>query len=149
MKKCSFLVAAVLAIPLAMFSQEFRGTISGSVTDPTGAVIASAKVIVTEVQTGTKVDTVSDSAGQYTAPFLAPGDYSIAVKMAGFKEFVRKGVHVGAGDHPVVDIRLQVGDTSQSIEVTADAGMLNTENASAGQAITEKEVEDLDRKSVV
>jgi hypothetical protein len=141
--KCSLVAALMLALPLAAFSQEFRGTISGSVNDPTGAVIAGAKVTVTETETGTKVETISDNAGQYNAPFLAPGDYSIVVKMAGFKEFVRKGVHVGAGDHPVIDVRLDVGDASQSVEVTADASILNTENASAGQAITTKEVEDL------
>jgi hypothetical protein len=143
MKKFSLFVAFALAISLATFAQEYRGTISGAVTDPTGAVIAGAKVTVTEINTGTKVDTVSENSGQYNAPFLAPGEYSIAVKMAGFKEFVRKGVNVGAGEHPVIDIRLDVGDASQSVEVTADAGILNTENASAGQAITTKEVEDL------
>jgi len=63
--------------------------------------------------------------------------------MQGFKEFVRKDVNVGAGDHPVIDIRLEVGDTSQSVEVTADVSMLNTENATTGQAISTKEVEDL------
>jgi hypothetical protein len=63
--------------------------------------------------------------------------------MDGFKENIRKGIHLGAGDHPVLDVRLDVGDTRQSVEVTADAPLLNTENASAGQAITTAEVEDL------
>ena len=143
MRKCSLFVALALAVPVAMIAQEYRGTISGSVTDPTGAVVAGSKVTVTEIQTGTKVDTVSDNAGQYAAPFLTPGDYSIAVRTPGFKEFVRKGVHLGAGEHPVIDIRLEVGDTATSVEVTADAGVLNTENASAGQSITTKQVDDL------
>jgi hypothetical protein len=143
MMKCSWLAVLALSVPLALFSQEFRGTISGVVTDPTGSVIPGAKVVVTETHTGTKIPAESDAAGQYTAPFLLPGDYDITVKTAGFKEAVRKGVHVGAGDHPVIDIRLEVGDTSQSIEVTADASLVNSENASLGQAITTKEVEDL------
>ncbi len=143
MRKFSLFASFVLAVPLAMLSQEYRGAIGGAVTDPTGAVVTGAKVTVTETQTGTKVDTVSDNAGQYVAPFLTPGDYAIAVNMAGFKEFVRKGVHVGAGEHPVIDIRLEVGEATQSVEVTADAGMLNTENASAGQAISTREVDDL------
>jgi hypothetical protein len=132
-----------LFIPAALFAQEFRGTISGSVTDPTGASIPAAKVTVTEEHTGTRIPTVSDSAGQYTAPFLLPGDYDIAVEAAGFKEALRKGVHVGAGDHPVIDIKLAVGDVSQSVEVTADASMVNTESATVGQAVTTKEVEEL------
>ncbi|MGA3017768.1 MAG: carboxypeptidase-like regulatory domain-containing protein, partial [Bryobacteraceae bacterium] len=132
-----------LFIPAALFAQEFRGTISGSVTDPTGAAITAAKVTVTEEHTGTRIPTVSDSAGQYAATFLLPGDYDIAVEAPGFKEALRKGVHVGAGDHAVIDVKLAVGDVSQSVEVTADAGMVNTESATVGQAVTTKEVEEL------
>lgn len=132
-----------LFIPAALFAQEFRGTISGSVTDPSGAAITAAKVTVTEEHTGTKIPTVSDSAGQYAATFLLPGDYDISVAAPGFKEALRKGVHVGAGDHPVIDVRLAVGDVSQTVEVTADASLVNTENATVGQAVTTKEVEEL------
>jgi hypothetical protein len=132
-----------LFIPAALFAQEFRGTISGSVTDPTGGAITAAKVTVTEEHTGTRIPTVSDSAGQYAATFLLPGDYDIAVQAPGFKAALRKGVHVGAGDHPVIDVKLDVGDVSQSVEVTADANMVNTENATVGQAVSTKEVEEL------
>ncbi len=140
MKRC---LAVLFAWSLCLIAQEFRGTISGVVTDATGSVIPGAKVVVTETHTGAKVGVESDSSGQYTAPFLLAGDYDITVKTAGFKEAVRKGLHVGAGDHPVIDIRLEVGEASQSIEVTADAPLVNSENASVGQAITTKEVEDL------
>ncbi len=126
-----------------LLSQEFRGTISGIVTDSTGAFIAGAGVTSTEIHTGTKLRTVTDSGGQYTAPFLLPGDYDVAVEFQGFKEFIRKSVHVGAGDHVVIDIPLEVGSASQSVEVTASAPLLNSENASVGQAITTKEVENL------
>src|SRR5664279_560030 len=130
-------------IPVALFSQEFRGTISGAVTDPSGAGIPGAKVTVTETQTGTRIPTVSDNSGQYTAAFLLPGDYDINVQAPGFKAAVRKGVHVGSGDHPVIDVKLDVGDVSTSVEVVADASLLNTENASLGQAISSKEVSEL------
>ena len=131
------------ALALSLPGQEFRGAISGAITDATGGTIAGAKVTVTETHTNTKVDTVSESSGQYTAPFLLPGDYDITARMSGFKEYIRKGVHVGAGEHPVIDIRLEVGDTATSVEVTADVTLLNTENASTGQAITTKQVEDI------
>ena len=137
------LLAGLVALSTAMLSQEFRAAISGLVTDASGAVVAGAKVTVTETQTGTKVQAVSDSAGRYTAPFLLPGDYDVTVHLGGFKEFLRKGVHLGAGDHPLVDARLEVGDTSVSVEIIADAPLINAENASIGQAITTKEVEDL------
>jgi hypothetical protein len=138
-------LVAVLGIllPLASFGQEFRGTISGSVTDPTGGFVTGTKIVATEVRTGVKSQTVSDSAGQYTIPFLAPGRYEVSAESQGFKEFIRKDLNVGAGDHPVIDIRLEVGSASQSVEVSADAPLLNTENASIGQAITTKQVEEI------
>jgi carboxypeptidase family protein len=139
----SLLVSLFLSVPVALFSQEFRGTISGAVTDPTGAMIGGARIAITETNTGTKTPTVSDATGQYVAPFLLPGDYSISVQMQGFREFIRNGVHVGAGDKVVIDARLELGDVAQSLEVTADASLLNTENASLGQAITSKEVAEL------
>jgi hypothetical protein len=137
------LLAVLTLFATALFCQEFRGTISGAVTDPSGAAIPGAKITVTETHTGTKIQTVSDSAGQYTAPFLQPGDYEITAAVQGFKEAVRKGVSVGSGEHPMIDFQMQVGESTQSVEVTADAPLLNTENATAGSAITTKEVEDL------
>lgn len=132
---------AVLA-PLAL-AQEFRGTISGLVLDPSGAPVGAAKVSVVETKTGTRVETTSDAAGQYTAPFLLPGDYDVTAKFAGFKEYVRKGLHLDAGERMVIDIKLDVGDSSQTVTVTMDAPLINSENASVGQSITGKEVEDL------
>jgi Carboxypeptidase regulatory-like domain len=143
LKNIRLVAVLVFALTFALPAQEFRGTISGSVTDPAGATVTGASVIVTEFQTGTRIQTVSDSSGQYTAPYLLPGDYEVVVRASGFKEAVRKGLHVGAGDHPVIDMKMEVGDTAQTVEVTGDVGLLNTENASLGQAITTKEVEDL------
>jgi len=137
-----FICVAILATSAAS-AQEFRGTLSGAVSDPAGGVVPNAKVIVTEVTTGTKSQTVTDSAGQYTIPFMLPGDYDISVQSQGFKETVRKSIHVGSGDHPVIDVALEVGNTTQTVEVTGAAPLINSENASVGQSITTKEVEDL------
>src|SRR5205814_10163973 len=93
----------VLLFALVSFAQEFRATIGGAVTDSTGAAVANAKVVVTEINTGTKVETVTDSSGHYNAAFLLPGDYEVAVRIEGFKEFVRRGIHAGAGEHPLID----------------------------------------------
>jgi hypothetical protein len=137
------LATAALVLAAAGYAQEFRATISGAVTDATGAVVSSAKVIATETQTGTRVQAASDSAGHYTIPFLLPGDYDLTIQFSGFKAFVRKGIHLGAGEQPVIDARLEVGDTKVAVEVVADVPLVNAENASVGQAITTKEVEDL------
>jgi Carboxypeptidase regulatory-like domain len=127
----------------AVSAQEFRGTFSGLVSDPTGSPFPGAKVTVTEIRTGTKNETLADSAGQYTAPFLLPGDYNISVQAPNFKKYTRQNMHLGAGDHIVIDVPLEVGDASQSVSVTADVPLLTSENASVGQAITTKEVEEL------
>ena len=138
-----FVAILALLFSAALSAQEFRGSISGVVSDPSGAAIPGAKLTVTETHTGTRIPTVSDSTGRYVAPFLLPGDYDISVQEQGFKAFLRKGVHVGADDHPVIDVRLDVGDIATSVEVTADAPLLNTDNASLGQSVTTKEVEEL------
>jgi hypothetical protein len=137
---CLGLVALTVSVCLA---QEFRASISGAVTDATGAAIAGAKITVTEVNTATKVETTSDAAGHYNAPFLLPGDYDVSVKVEGFREFIRKGLDVGAGETPVVDVRLEVGTAQQAVEVTGTVPLINSENASIGSTITTKEIEDL------
>lgn len=141
--KLSLVTVLALLLPAAIFCQEYRGTLSGAVIDKTGAVIAAAKITVTETQTGVRVETATDNAGQWVAPFLAPGDYQILVRVAGFKEFTRKGLHLGAGEHLGIDAQVEVGDSTQSVEITAEAPLVNGESASVGQAITTKEVEDL------
>ncbi len=142
--KC-FLFTAIAALALAptVYSQEFRSVIGGEITDSTGAAIAGAKVTVTETSKLTKAEAISDSTGHYTIPFLLPGDYDISVRMDGFKEAVRKGLHLGAGERPTMDIKLDVGDAKQIIEVTAETPLLVSDNASVGQTITSLEVEDL------
>jgi hypothetical protein len=140
MKFCLVAVVSTF-LSLATFGQETRGTISGAVVDSTGAGIPNVKVIATETRTGTKSNTVSDAAGQYTIPFLAPGLYQVSAEELGFKRFVRSGLELGSGDHPVIDIRLDVGDVTQAVEVTADVPLINTENSSTGQTITTQQVE--------
>jgi hypothetical protein len=138
-----FFSIVVLAMSISVSAQEFRGTISGTVTDASNAQVSGAKVLITETRMGTKFETVTDASGQYTIPFLLPGDYEIAVTKDGFKAAVRKAVHLGSGEHPMIESKLEVGNTTQSVDVVADASLINSENASVGQAITTREVEDL------
>jgi len=127
----------------ALFSQEFRSTISGVVTDPTGAPVANAKITATETRTGVKTATTSDAAGKYTLPFLLPGHYELAADAQGFKETKRTDLVLGADEHPVIDVTLQVGEVTTQVTVSSDVPLLNTDNASIGQAITTKQVEDM------
>jgi len=143
MKRCLTLGAIALFTLVSSFAQEFRGAITGTVTDATGSAIAGAKVIVTEVNTGTKVETGSDASGHYNATFLLPGDYDVAISSNGFKEFLRKGLHLGAGETPKIDAKLEIGTTQTTVEVTDTVPLINSENASVGSTISTKEVEDL------
>ncbi|MBS1858005.1 MAG: carboxypeptidase regulatory-like domain-containing protein [Acidobacteria bacterium] len=139
--KAGFLAAILLAVSVPLFSQENRGTISGSVTDSTGAAIAKAKIIAKETNTGVETTVNSESSGAYTIPFLALGEYSISAESPGFKKFTQTGITLSAGMHPVVDIRLEVGAITESVEVHEDAPILETANPTVGQVITGEEVE--------
>lgn len=122
-------------------AQEYRGTFSGSVLDQQGSAIPRAKITATETRTGVKASVVCDTSGAYTIPFLAPGQYEITAEAPGFKRFVRQGITLSGGEHPVIDIRMDVGAVTESVEVHADAPLLVTANPSVGQVITAEEVE--------
>ncbi len=123
-------------------AQEFRGTFSGSVTDRQGKVIARAKVTATSVDTGVNTTTSTETSGAYNIPFLPPGDYIIRAEAPGFKIAVRQGLKLSTGEHPVIDLMLDVGDINQSVTVTADVPLVESSSASTGQVITSAEVED-------
>ncbi len=136
----SFL-SACLAV--SGFAQEFRGTITGRVTDAQSASIPNAKIVVTLVNTGGKSQTVTGSDGLYTIPFLAPGVYKLEAEASGFKRYIRDGVEVNAGDRVGIDIGLSLGQLNETITVTAEASMLDTTSATAGQVINSAQVENL------
>ena len=120
MKVRSVAFALLLLAGLA-FGQENRGTLSGIITDPSGSPIPKAKIVATETRTGTNSSAVSEDTGQYTIPFLAPGEYQISAEAPGFKKELRKGITLSAGQHPVVDIALEVGQVTEAVTVTAEA----------------------------
>ncbi len=136
------LMIPVLLTPSAS-AQEFRGTISGTVVDPTGAAIPGAAVVIRETNTGTINNTKSDSAGQYVVPFLLPGNYSITITLQGFQQVTRGGITLQSQEHPIINLTLAVGDTTQTVTVNTDAPLLDQANASVGQVISAESVADL------
>jgi hypothetical protein len=133
----------LLGIAALLSAQDFRGTFSGNVTDPQGASIPKVKITATETRTGVKATVSSEDSGAYTIPFLALGIYQIEAEAPGFKKVVRDGLTLSAGEHPVIDIRMEVGAVTDSVEVRADSPLLVTANPSVGQVLTTAEVEDL------
>src|SRR5438477_5365118 len=134
-------LAILLLLSSAIFSQEFRGTFSGSVTDAQGAAIAKVKIVAIETRTGAKSEATSEVSGAYTIPFLAPGEYEITAEAPGFKKFIRQGVSLPPGEHPIIDIQLDVGAVTEVVTVTADSPLIENANSSIGQVITSDEVE--------
>jgi len=134
-------ILAVLILSTACWSQEFRAVISGRITDPQEASIGGVTITATRVDTGAKHVTVSDHEGRYSLPFLAPAAYRIVYEAAGFKRYQRDGVAVGTNERIGLDIRLEVGAVTETVNITAEAPMLQTTTASSGQVITTRQIE--------
>jgi hypothetical protein len=134
------LCAAVL-IPAA-FGQT-AGSIDGLVTDSTGSVVVGAKVTVSNPQTNFSRDAVSNSAGDYRFPDLAPGVYNITAEMQGFQTEIRKGVELQVQQAARIDFQLNIGAVNQTVEVAGGAPLLDTENATVGTVIDTKKIVDL------
>src|SRR5260370_30116189 len=106
------------------WSQESQGTILGRITDSTKLVVPGASVQITNVATTVSVQTVSNGAGNYSAPFLTPGTYRITVKKPGINNVVRDGVVLNLNDRLQSNIPLELGATSETITVTAETPLL-------------------------
>src|SRR5438128_1942849 len=121
--------AAALAICfcVSLFAQQFRGTISGLVTDQQGAVIPGAQIVATQLETGAKSQSRSNAAGQFNLPFLAPGLYTLSVEAKGFKQYRRERLLVSTNEEVGLEVKLQIGEATESITISADAPLLQTE----------------------
>jgi hypothetical protein len=139
----AILLAFVAFTATALSAQEFRGTISGAVTDPSGAAIPAATVVATETQTGTVNRTVSDSAGQYVIPFLLPGEYTITASAAGFEKLTHSGIILQSQEHPILNLALTIGQATETVTVSGAPPLIDQANASVGQVISTESVADL------
>jgi hypothetical protein len=136
-------LALLLTCACALHAQEYRSTLTGRITDPAGSGVPDAKVTATKLDTNQNIPTVSGPEGFYTIPQLLPGTYEITAEVKGFKKYVQTGIELASTARLAVDIQLTLGATTESVTVTSDAPPLQTVSASAGQAITMKEVENL------
>lgn len=137
------IVALLLVLAGSMTAQEFRATISGRVTDTQNAGITGAKVLAVQQGTEARFETVSDADGIYTLPFLPPATYRMTVEMAGFKRYVRENVTAGANERLGIDVIMEVGAVTETINVTAEAPVLQTSTASTGQVISSAQIENM------
>src|SRR5580704_19193212 len=137
------IAAVIFVLAGQAVAQEFRATISGQVTDSLGATVAGAEVVVTSVERNTPSRALSNAAGRYVLEFLPPGHYSLTAEKPGFKKVLRGGLRLEAADHLSLDLTLQVGDVSQSVTVTGETPLLETETASRSGTIENRVLENV------
>ncbi len=125
------------------FAQEFRATISGHVYDSSNAAVPGAKVQAINVATSETTTATTDSSGSYTIPFLRPGIYKVTVTAQGFKQYNEENIQLQVGKVAGIDAHLEVGAVSESINVTAEAAMLETQTASRGGVVTTQQITEI------
>jgi hypothetical protein len=140
----SVLVATCLFLAsLAAFGQAGNGTITGTVLDPAGAVVAGADIQVKNTQTGVVYSATSTGTGNYTVAQLPPGIYELSVKFMGFKTYVHSNLQVQAAQIVREDPKLEVGASEQSVTVTEQASLLQTETGSLSHNVNVDSLDNL------
>lgn len=132
-----------LLVVFPLWSQQDRGTFTGTVTDSTGSVVPNVRVAVVNTQTNATYDSRTNDVGQYRVPNLPIGSYKITFETDGFKSFVRDGLTLNIAQVARVDAQLQVGSTTDSIEVRAEVPLLQTETPEVGTSLDNRTVTDL------
>ena len=135
------LLSAVAAISPAA-AQTVTGTILGSVSDATGAVIPGAKVTAANPNTGYSRPVNTDSVGNYLLTFLPLGAYEVVATAPGFKQTRRAGITVAADERVRVDLTLEIGDAAQTVEVTGGAPLVQTSDATVGEVVDSQRIMD-------
>jgi trimeric autotransporter adhesin len=123
-------------------AQTFQGGLRGTVKDAQGVVPAATVVLINE-ETKVARETVSNAAGEYSFPAVAPGTYTVRANIAGFKTFELKGVRIGTQQFVSLDVALEVGTISETVTVTGQSPVIETGNASTGETLEKKVLESL------
>jgi len=137
------LALLVILSLVTLSAQDFRASVSGDITDATGAAVPGVRVIAESLERRLSYETASNDAGRYVTPFLPPGDYSIRFEKNGFKTARRDRFTLAAVDRLKLDIRLELGTLADSVTVAADNELLETETAVRSGTIGQKFIADV------
>src|ERR1700686_1728399 len=136
-------ILGVLFFSLALFAQGDFGRILGTVTDPSGAVIAGATVSIIDTQRGLARTLTTDQAGEYNAPTLIPGTYTVRVEAPGFQTLNRENIVLEVGKEIRVDLTPRPGDQTQSVTITEAPPMVDTASATLGGTLSNADINDM------
>ncbi len=142
------LILLSLVASSLLFAQRDLGTFTGTITDPQGAAVPNAKITFTEDATGISTSLQSNDAGSFTRPAVKAGTYSVTVEAAGFQKAQQKNVLLTPGATVAVNLTLQVGNSTQTVEVTAEAPLLQTETPALGVNLNGGQVSSLGNQRV-
>ncbi len=138
------LAAAVLVlVPTFLSAQGANGRILGRIADPTGAVLANAKITLTNEATGISRDTQTSESGDYSFVEVAPATYTVTFELTGFKKNVQKGVIVDVNQVVTLNSTLQIGASQETVEVTSEAPQVDTTSTQLGAVINDRSVNEL------
>ena len=144
MSKLLSALIALAFVPCLTFGQaSFTAQLRGTVTDSSGGVVPNASISIANDATGVSAKVTSDGAGRYTFNDLQPASYTITAEAPGFSKLVQQGVVLRVSQQSVLDLQLQIGATTTSVEVKADAVLLNSANGELGQEITGRYVSEI------
>jgi hypothetical protein len=143
----SIFLSALLSLTLlpapVVSAQAVSGTILGSVTDPSGAALAGVRITLTQTATGFTRTVTSDESGEYSAPSLPPGSYTITVEQAGFKKLSLSNLQLSVDQKARVDLKLEVGATTESVTIEGSAPLIQTESSDVSGLVSETQIKNL------
>src|SRR6266496_6577943 len=137
------LFLVVTLSPDTTWAQVYTGSLTGMIKDPSGAVVPGAEVKLTEANKGYSLDVNSDESGRFLLRSIPPGTYRLSVAASGFRTYVRQGVVLDVGQNASIDVALQLGEQSNTVEVAGEPPLLQTEDVVTGQTINRTFANDL------
>ncbi len=138
-----YITLLLLSLSAPAGAQEFRGSLTGRITDPTGSALVGASVSVRNVETNIAASVTTNEDGSYSFPLLQPGKYQLTVTQQGFKASQRDNIEVRVADKLTLDVQLEVGAATESVQIVGSSPALETSSVSTGTVISSQEISEL------
>ena len=134
------MAASLVCLSAGVAAQDFRGMITGRISDSSGPHMPGVTVTATNVATNVASTATTTGEGNYTIQYLTPGRYTVAAELSGFKKFIRENIDVRVGDALTVDVVLEVGRLEETVSVTAESPLLELNTATTGLVATPRSI---------